>query len=131
MQSDKTVRVLICSKYTLFREGIKALLPLGTHIEIVGEAATPRRALNLLEHLRPHAVLMDVTNGGSTGSEATRRIKAIDPGIEVLVLSLIDDELLISECLKAGATAHVRKHDRAVQLKRAIHSACKRGTRAA
>jgi DNA-binding NarL/FixJ family response regulator len=131
MPNDETIRVLICNKYTLFREGIKALLPRGTHIEIVGEAATAKRALDLLQRLHPHVVLMDVTNLDSSGSEATRRIKAIDPHVKVLILSLSDDEPLISDCLNAGAAGHIRKRDRSVQLKNAIHSACRRGTRAA
>jgi DNA-binding NarL/FixJ family response regulator len=131
MPNDETIRVLICNKYTLFREAIKALLPRGTHIEIVGEAATAKHALDLLQSLRPHVVLMDVTNLDSSGSEVTRRIKAIDPNVKILILSFSDDETLISACLNAGATGHIRKHDRSVQLKTAIHSACKRGTRAA
>ena len=122
---NKTIRVLLCNKHNLFREGIKALFREPTSIEIVGEAATGEQALNLLEGLRPDVVLLDVTTDDSSGSEITRRIKAVDSQIVILILSLDDDELLIADCLDAGATGYIRKDDEALQLRRAINTACK------
>jgi len=118
--NDRRIRVLICNKYTLFREGIKALLPQGTAIEIVGEAATAEQALDLLECLHPDVVLMDATIPDLSGSEATRRIKEIDPSVTVLILSLYDDEPLISGCLAAGASGYIRKDDGYMQLETTI-----------
>jgi DNA-binding NarL/FixJ family response regulator len=127
MQNDKTIRVLICNRYTLFREGIKALFPQGAPIEIVGEAATAEQALDLLERLHPDVLLMDATTPDLNGAEAMRRIMAIDPHVKVIMLSLDDDEPLISGCLSAGASGHIRKDDRSVHLRSAIHAACRQG----
>src|ERR1700752_924464 len=91
-KAHKKIRVLICNKHTLFREGIKALLEKGTPIEIVGEANTASDAIQQLERLRPDVVLMDVATTDLTGFEATQRIKAIDPEVKVLILSLYEDE---------------------------------------
>jgi DNA-binding NarL/FixJ family response regulator len=123
MRNDRKIRVLICNKYTLFREGIKALLPQGTSIEIVGEAATAEQALDLVERVHPDVVLMDATIPDLSGSEATRRIKSIDPGVAVLILSLYDDEPLISGCLAAGASGSIRKDDGYMQLEISIDAA--------
>lgn len=120
--THEKIRVLICNRYRLFREGIKALLPRGG-IEIVGEANTARQALHLVPRLHPDVVLMDATTHDTPGSEATRRIRAIDPHVKVLIVSLSDDEPLVSGCLKAGATDHIGREDRAVQLKSAIRTA--------
>ena len=125
MHNDKPIRVVICNRYALFREGIKALLPQGTPIEVVGEAATAKQALDLVERLHPDVLLMDATTPDLNGSEATRRIKAIDPYVKVLILSLDDDEPLISGCMTAGAIGHIRREDRSVHLKSAIHAACR------
>jgi DNA-binding NarL/FixJ family response regulator len=119
------IRVLICNRYRLFREGIKALLP-REGIEIVGEANTARQALQLVPRLHPDVVLMDATTRDTPGSEATRRIKAMDPHVKVLILSLSDDEPLVSGCLQAGATDRIGREDRAVQLKSAIRTAYRR-----
>ena len=131
MRRHKKIRVLICNKYTLFRDGIKALLPQGTPIQVVGEAASAKQALSLLESLHPDVVLMDAAALDVSGSQATRQIKAKDPHIEVLIVSLYDDEPLISECLDAGAAGWIRKSDQSWQLRRAISTACRRSRRAA
>jgi len=131
MPHKKKIRVLICNKYTLFREGIKALLPEGTPIQVVGEAASAKQALSLVERLHPDVVLMDAAAPDVSGSEATRRIKARDPHVAVLIVSLYDDEPLISGCMDAGAAGWIRKSDQSWRLKRAISTACRRSRRAA
>jgi DNA-binding NarL/FixJ family response regulator len=130
-RAGRRTRVLICNPYTLFREGIKALLEKGTPIEIVGEASTAAEAIEQVERLRPDVVLMDVGTPDLTGFEATRRIKAIDPHVRVLILSIHNDEILIARCLEAGASGYIRKFDRATQLQSAIDAVCEIGDRAA
>lgn len=131
MRRQKIVRVLICNKYTLFREGIKALLGKGNPIQIVGEAASAKQALSLLKRVHPDVVLMDVSAPDVSGSEATRRIKQTDPHIEVLIVSLSDDAPLISGCIDAGAWGSIGRCDQARRLKEAIYTASSRPHRAA
>jgi DNA-binding NarL/FixJ family response regulator len=127
---ETAIRVLVCNKYTLFREGIKALFLEGPAIEVVGEAATGTQVLELLERVRPDVVLLDATTPDS-GSDVTRRIKAINPNVEVLILSLGDDEQLISGCLDAGAAGYIRKDDEPLTLRQAISTAYREHHRAA
>jgi two-component system response regulator DevR len=127
---EETIRVLVCNKYTLFREGIKAIFLDAPAIDIVGEAATAAQALDLLERLRPNVVLLDAT-ASESGSDLTRRIKAIDPDVEVLILSLADDEPLISGCLDAGAAGYIRRDDEPLKLRQAISTAYREHHRAA
>jgi DNA-binding NarL/FixJ family response regulator len=118
--TPKRIRVLICNKYVLFREGIKSLLQEGAQIEIVGEAATAGQAIDQAARLRPDVVLMDLVTPDLSGSEATRRIKAVHPDVRVLILSLRDDEVLLSRCFEAGASGYIRKNDETSQLRSAI-----------
>jgi DNA-binding NarL/FixJ family response regulator len=125
--THKKIRVLICNKYVLFREGIKSLLREGALIEIVGEADTAREAIDQAARLRPDVVLMDLVTPDLSGSEATRRIKAVHPDVRVLILSLRDDEILVSRCFEAGASGYIRKNDETSQLRSAIDAVYRLG----
>jgi DNA-binding NarL/FixJ family response regulator len=120
---NPTIRVLVCNKYNLFREGIKAIFREIPAIEIVGMASTAEQALLLLMSLRPDVILLDATTSDLGGSEITRRIKAIDPNVGILILSLYDDEVLVSSCLDAGAAGYIGKDDEPLQLSEAITTA--------
>lgn len=128
---SKAVRVLICNRYALFREGIKALLPETAGIEIVGEARTGRQALGKVERLHPDIVLMDAASPDCSAAKVTREMKRIDPRVEVLILSLCADERLIAGCLAAGAAGFLRSDDRPGQLKSVIHALRERHGQAA
>ena len=125
--AQQKIRVLICNKYILFREGIKSLLREATVIEIVGEADTAREAIDQAARLRPDVVLMDLVTPDLSGSEATRRIKAVHPDVRILILSLRDDETLLSRCFEAGASGYIRKSDQVSQLRSAIDAVCRFG----
>ncbi|MGA3202396.1 MAG: response regulator transcription factor [Bryobacteraceae bacterium] len=129
MMPRTNIRVLLCNRHTLFREGIKALFLERTAIQVIGEAATARQTLSLMKRLRPDVVLLDATTRDLSCSEVTRRIKVIDPRVEILILSLYDDEVLVSGCLEAGAAGYIRKSDEPVQLRRAISTAASRRAR--
>jgi|SRR5579862_993034 two-component system nitrate/nitrite response regulator NarL len=132
VRGTKPIRVLICNKYALFRAGIQALFPHGGVIEIIGEAATAIQAIDSVQRLHPDVVLLDTTASELPGPEATRRMKAIDPRIKILVTSLDDDPAsLIPRFLRAGAAGYVDKSDGALGLRSAIIHACRRGAHAA
>ena len=131
MRNHRKIRVVICNQYTLFREGIRAMFPADSAIEIVGEADTARKTLRLIQRLHPDVVLMDTAVPDSSGSKATRRIKNLDPNVKVLIVSMYDDEPLITSCLSAGAVGYIRHTEPSEQLKHAILLACGRGVRAA
>ncbi len=120
----RKIRVLICNEYALFRECIKSLLRKGTLIEIVGEAGTGRLAVAKAARLNPDVVLMDLMTPDLSGSEATRRIKAVHPAVRILILSLRDDKALAWNCLEAGASGYIRQSDQPWQLRSAIDAAC-------
>jgi two-component system response regulator DegU len=123
-RTQKKIRVLICNKYVLFREGIKSLLREETLIEIVAETDTARQAIDQTARLRPDVVLMDLVTPDLSGFEATRRVKAVYPDVRVLILSLRDDEALVSRCFEAGASGYIRTNDQSSQLQNAIDTVC-------
>jgi len=102
-------RVLLCDDHTLFREGIKAILKDEFSIEIVGEADNGRQAVALARQLRPDIVLMDIAMPDLGGVEATHRILQANPKTKVLILTMYEEEEVITRCLDAGASGYVLK----------------------
>jgi two-component system response regulator NreC len=93
----------------LFREGIKAILKDEFSIEIVGEADNGRLAVALARELRPDIVLMDIAMPDLSGVQATHRILRANPKTKVLILTMYEEEEVITRCLDAGASGYVLK----------------------
>ena len=108
-QFPRPIRILICNRYTLFREGIKTLLQQGIPMEIAGEAATATEAIEMLKRTRADVVLLDATTPDSPGAKTIRQMRAINPETKILILSMDDDEPIVASCLNAGANGHVGK----------------------
>ncbi len=114
------VRLLIVDDHPLVRSGFRFLAEARTEIEIVGEAATADEAVAAARRLRPDVVVMDVELGGSSGIEATARIRRDHPEIRVLFLTMHDDEATVLSALDVGGTGFVPKGAPQDDLIRAI-----------
>lgn len=102
-------RILIADDHALVREGIIAMLKLYDDVEVVGEAADGKEAIDQAEKLRPDLVLMDIAMPGLGGLEATIELKKSQPELKVLVLSQYDDKEYVSRFLKAGVSGYILK----------------------
>lgn len=119
------IRVFLVDDQALFREGLRVLLSLLPDIEIVGEAANGQEAVNRLATTRPDLVLMDLRMPLLGGVEATRRLRAADPRVCVIVLTTFDDDDDVFEALRAGAAGYLLKDAPAEQLAEAIRAAAR------
>jgi len=116
------IRVLVVDDHTIVRDGICALLALAGDIEVVGEAANGREALDMVEELAPNVVLMDIAMPVMGGLEATRRIRREFPGTKVLVLTQYDDKEYVFPVLEAGASGFISKIAASAELTQGIRS---------
>lgn len=103
------VRILVVDDQPRARQGLKALLATWPPAQEVREAANGREALALVEESQPDLVLMDIRMPEMDGLEATRRIKARWPHVQVIVLSMYAE--YADEALAAQADAYVCKGD--------------------
>ncbi len=102
------IRVLIVDDNPGFRESLLALLDTDA-FEVVSQAEGGEQALLLAAQDPPDVVLMDIRMPSMDGVEATRRLKALNPAIEIVALTGSDDQRQVREMLVAGATGYVLK----------------------
>ena len=103
------IRVLVADDQGLVREGLVTLLGAAAGIEPVAAANDGEEAVALCARHRPDVVLMDLRMPVMDGVEATRRIRAEQPEIEVVVLTTHADEASILDALGAGARGYLTK----------------------
>lgn len=116
------IRVLVVDDHAMFREGIRSLLEGYEDVEIVGEAAQGREAIEKVRQLAPQVVLMDIAMPVMGGLEATRRIQKESPNTRVLVLTQYEDSEYILSLLRAGARGYISKTATASELVSAIRA---------
>jgi DNA-binding NarL/FixJ family response regulator len=114
------IRVLLADDQGLVRAGFRMILRAEPDIEVVGEAADGREAVEQARDLKPDVVLMDIRMPELDGIEATRRVTALDPPARVLVLTTFDLDEYVYESLRAGASAFLLKDAPEQQLVAAV-----------
>ncbi len=121
-----STRVLIADDQALVRAGFRMILDAEPEMDVVGEAADGREAIDQVRTLRPDVVLMDIRMPGLDGIEATRRIVGdTDPEhpVRILVLTTFDLNEYVYEALRAGASGFLRKDAPRADLVAAIRVA--------
>lgn len=116
------IKVIIADDHVLFREGTRNLIEREKDMEIVGEASDGQEAIELVNQLLPHVVLMDIAMPVVNGIEATRIIKTQHPSTAVLILTAYDNDQYIMALLEAGAAGYLLKNVSGSNLVNAIRS---------
>ena len=117
------LRVIVVDDQGLVREGLMTLLEAAPGIEPIAAAVDGEEAIELCARHRPDVVLMDLRMPKVDGVEATRRIRAADPDVEVVVLTTHADEASILDALRAGARGYLTKDAGIAEISRAIQAA--------
>lgn len=103
-----TIRVLLADDQLLVRTGFRMILADEEGIEVVGEAATGKEAVDAAARLNPDVIVMDIRMPVMDGVEATRRL-AVDGGPRILVLTTFDADEHAVEAIRAGASGFLLK----------------------
>ncbi|MGE0468325.1 MAG: chemotaxis protein CheB [Nitrospira sp.] len=117
---SRTIRVLLVDDHAMVRQGLRTILDSYPDLEVVGEAADGEEAVAAADRLRPSVVVMDINMPRMNGIEATAHIKAHDPAVVVIGLSVQADAHSRAALLEAGAVALVTKEAAAEELYRTI-----------
>jgi DNA-binding NarL/FixJ family response regulator len=105
------VRILIADDHGIVRSGLRLLLERQSDMEVVAEADDGVTAVSSALAERPDLCILDVAMPRMTGLQATHEIKSHAPEVNVLILSMHDDERYLFEALRAGASGYVLKRE--------------------
>jgi DNA-binding NarL/FixJ family response regulator len=120
------IRVLLCHDHPVLRTGLKRLLDGADGIEVVATAAEGTEGVAATVRLRPDVVLMDLAMPRIDAVTATRRIAALAPPSQVVILTAFPHPARIRDALEAGATGYVLKDATPRELLSAVRVAADR-----
>jgi len=116
------LRILLVDDHVLFRKGVAALLASRPDIQVIGEANDGLEAIEVARSTFPDVILMDIGMPNCNGLEATRRIKREMPHIQIVMLTVSDDDQHLFEAIKCGAHGYLLKDLEPHQLYSMIES---------
>ena len=117
------IRVLVVDDHQLVRAGLITLLEAAADIQVAGEAADGRQALEAAKAASPDVVLMDLSMPVLDGVAATRLLLVELPRTRVVALTSFSDRQRVTDVLAAGATGYVLKDSRPDDLLAAVRAA--------
>ncbi len=117
-----SIRILLADDHTILRKGLRLLLEREPDMEVVGEAATGREAVEAAHKHNPQVIVMDIGMPVMNGIEAAARIIAESSKRSIVILSVHSDEAYILRALKAGARAYLLKDSAETDLIQAVRS---------
>ena len=118
----RAIRVLLADDDDLMRAGLRAVLSSDDAIEVVGEAAGGRTAVEQAIAHAPDVVLMDVRMPDLDGIAATRELLGLLPDVRVVILTTFEEDDYVFGALHAGASGFLLKRTRPEELISAIHT---------
>src|SRR6201984_3014712 len=117
---DPKKRVLIVDDHPIFRLGLAGLISEQPHLEVCSHAESAPLALEAMRKFNPDLVLLDLSLRGTSGIELIKLMKAEQPHLPILVISMHDEAIFGWRALKAGALGYVMKSEAMARVVEAI-----------
>ncbi len=114
------IKVLIADDHAIVRTGLRALIHSESTMELVGEASGGYETIELVEKTQPDVLVLDLSMPDLDGIAVTRQIKPQFPNVHILILTIHEDQALLREAIKAGASGYILKHAAESELIAAI-----------
>lgn len=121
-------RILLVEDHPLMREGIAKWINRDSALEICGEVSSAPEAVQATIRLKPDLVLCDITLSSRSGLEVVKDLKALDPDLPVVMLSMHDESVYALRALRAGAKGYVMKKAGGAEVLAAVKEVLSGGT---
>ncbi len=118
----EVIKVAIADDHTLFRTGVKTSLSARKDIQMVAEAENGMQLLNLLKHIKPDVVLLDIQMPIMDGLTTLPEIKKLYPDVKVIMLSMHNDHSMITKMMEIGANSYLTKESDSETIYQAIRT---------
>jgi len=116
------IRLLIADDHEIFRDGLVLMLSKQPHLVLEGQAENGQELVDMVKAKQPDIVLTDIKMPRMDGIEATRYIRSHFPQVNIIALSMYDEENLIVDMLEAGARGYLLKNADKQEILEAIES---------
>lgn len=117
------MRILLADDHAIVREGLKQLIEQQADMEVVGEAADGKEAVDKAKSLRPDVTVLDIAMPRLSGLDAVRLIKESVPETQIVVLSMHKKEAYVHQVFASGALGYVLKASPSSDVLEAIRAA--------
>jgi two-component system invasion response regulator UvrY len=115
-----SIRVLVVDDHIIVRQGLRLIMDEEPDMEVAGEASSAEELMKKMDESEWDVVLLDITLPDRSGLEVLKDIKAMQPDLPVLILSMHPEEQYASQALKKGASGYLTKESAAQEVVEAI-----------
>ena len=120
LQPGKIIKVAIADDHALFRAGVRTALSVKKDVELIAEADNGMQLLNLLKHIEPDVILLDIQMPIMDGIQTLPEIRRVRPDAKVIILSMHNDHSMISKLMEIGANSYLTKNSDSETIYQAI-----------
>jgi DNA-binding NarL/FixJ family response regulator len=117
---NQPIKVIIADDHVLFRSGVRAALSIKKDVELIAEADNGMQLLNLLKHMEPDVILLDIQMPIMDGIATLPEIRKLYPQVKVIILSMHNDHSMISKLMEIGANSYLTKNSDSETIYNAI-----------
>jgi DNA-binding NarL/FixJ family response regulator len=117
---NQPIKVAIADDHALFRAGVKTAMAAKKDIEMIAEADNGMQLLNLLKHIEPDVILLDIQMPIMDGIATLPEIRKLYPDVKVIILSMHNDHSMISKLMEVGANSYLTKNSDSETIYQAI-----------
>ena len=117
---NRPIKVAIADDHALFRAGVRTSLMGRKDVELIAEADNGMQLLNLLKHIEPDVILLDIQMPIMDGIQTLPEIRKLYPHIKVIILSMHNDHSMICKLMEIGANSYLTKNSDSETIYQAI-----------
>jgi DNA-binding NarL/FixJ family response regulator len=114
-------KIILVDDHDIFRQSLKSLITIENIATVIGEASNGQEFLELLSHLQPDLVLMDIDMPEMNGLEATQKAMIHRPDLKIIAFTMYRDDEYILRMKELGAKGYLIKSNDFSELEKAIH----------
>ena len=128
MSATSSIRILLADDHEIFRDGFRVMLKKQKEFALIAEAANGKELIETALQCQPDVIVTDIKMPVMDGIEATKRLQELLPQVNVIALSMFEDEHLIVDMLEAGAKGYLLKNANKEEVFEALKTVAQGGT---